>query len=44
MMNSETVTITIKGIPHYFNGDELTSPAQQAILFLQELDCLGVIF
>lgn len=43
-MNSETVTITIKGVPHYFNGDELTSPAQQAILFLQKLDCLEVDF
>ena len=37
-MNSETVTITIKGVPHYFNGDELISAMQQAILFLQELD------
>ena len=37
-MNSETITITIKGVPHYFNGDELTSAAQQAVLFLQELD------
>tara|TARA_R100000951_G_scaffold46854_1_gene40125 strand:+ start:135 stop:266 length:132 start_codon:yes stop_codon:yes gene_type:complete len=37
-MNSETITITIKGVPHYFNGDELTSPEQQAILFLMELD------
>ena len=39
-MNSETITITVKGVPHYFHGDELTSPAQQAILFLQELDYL----
>ena len=38
MMNSETITITIKGVPHYFNGDELTSPEQQAILFLKEID------
>ena len=37
-MNSETITITIKGVPHYFNGDELTSPEQQAILFLKEID------
>ncbi len=37
-MNESTVTVTIKGVPHYFNGDELTSPEQQAILFLKELD------
>lgn len=36
-MNKDTVTITIKGMPHYFNGDELTSPEQQAILFLIEV-------
>lgn len=43
-MNDETITVTVKGVPHYFNGDDLTSPAQQAILFLQELDYLGVDF
>tara|TARA_R100000951_G_scaffold85972_2_gene73682 strand:- start:5570 stop:5701 length:132 start_codon:yes stop_codon:yes gene_type:complete len=43
-MNSETITITVKGVPHYFHGDELTSPAQQAILFLQELDYLEAEF
>ena len=43
-MDSETVTVTIKGVPHYFSGDDLTSPAQQAILFLQELDYKEVIF
>jgi len=43
-MSSETVTVIIKGVPHYFNGDELTSPAQQAILFLQELDYLEAEF
>jgi len=37
-MDSETITVTVKGKPHYFNGDELTSPEQQAILFLKELD------
>ena len=37
-MNELTVTVTIKGVPYYFNGDELTSPEQQAILFLKELD------
>jgi hypothetical protein len=43
-MSSETVTVTLKGVPHYFHGDELTSPAQQAILFLQELDYLEAEF
>ena len=37
-MSSETITVTVKGVPHYFNGDELTSPAQQAYLFLMRLD------
>lgn len=37
-MDESTVTVTIKGIPYYFNGDELTSPEQQAILFLKEED------
>lgn len=37
-MNEDTVTVTIKGKPHYFNGDEITSPMQEAILFLMELD------
>ena len=37
-MNEDTVTVTIKGIPHYFNGDEITSPSQEAILFLMEID------
>ncbi len=37
-MNSETVTVTIKGKSHYFNGDEITSPMQQAISFLMKLD------
>tara|TARA_R110002051_G_C8710379_1_gene495508 strand:+ start:826 stop:954 length:129 start_codon:yes stop_codon:yes gene_type:complete len=37
-MNSQTITITIKGVPHYFNGDELTSPEQQAILFLRQIE------
>ena len=37
-MNEHTVTVTIKGVPHYFEGDDLTSPEQQAILFLQEQD------
>ena len=37
-MDESTVTVTIKGVEHYFNGDDLTSPEQQAILFLKELD------
>ena len=37
-MDESTVTVTVKGIPYYFNGDELTSPEQQAILFLSEID------
>ena len=37
-MNEDTVTVTIKGIPHYFNGDELLSPAQEAIIFLNAVD------
>jgi hypothetical protein len=36
-MNSETVTITIKGQPVYFNGDELTSPIEEAIEYLEGL-------
>jgi hypothetical protein len=36
-MDAETVTVTIKGVKHFFTGDELTSPEQQAILFLQQL-------
>ena len=37
-MNENTVTVIIKGVTHYFNGDEVTSPEQEAILFLQLLD------
>ena len=37
-MDSETIIITVKGVPHYFNGDELTSPEQEAILFLREIE------
>ena len=37
-MNEDTVTVTIKGVEHYFNGDEITSPSQEAILFLMEID------
>lgn len=37
-MNSETITVTVKGVKYYFNGDELTSSTQEAILFLLELD------
>ena len=34
-MDAETITITIKGVPYYFNGDELTSPEHDAIEFLK---------
>ena len=37
-MNEETITVTVKGVKHYFNGDAITSAKQQAILFLMELD------
>ena len=37
-MNSETVTVTIKGVKHYFSGDELTSAEQEAIMFLKKQD------
>lgn len=32
------ITLIINGIKHEFKGDVLTSPEQQAILFLQKLD------
>ena len=35
-MNSQTITVIIKGFAYYFHGDELTSPEQQAILFLRD--------
>ena len=37
-MDSETITVTVKGVPYYFNGDELTTPEQQAILFLRQIE------
>ncbi len=37
-MNSETVTITFKGVKHYFSGNELISAEQEAIIFLQKQD------
>ena len=37
-MDSEIITVTVKGVKHYFNGDELTSPGQQAILFLRQIE------
>ena len=36
-MDDETITITVKGVPHYFNGDELTSPVHDAMAFLSLL-------
>ena len=35
-MDSETITVTVEGVPHYFNGDELTSAERKAIDFLEE--------
>ena len=43
-MDESTVTVTIKGVEHYFNGDDLTSPEQEAILFLKELDKDNEVF
>ncbi|MCP3700560.1 MAG: hypothetical protein GY920_18910 [Aliivibrio sp.] len=37
-MNSETITVTVKGVKHYFHGDVLTSAEQQAILFLKSIE------
>ncbi len=37
-MNIRTVTVIIKGVPHYFSGDDLTSAEQQAILFLKSIE------
>lgn len=37
-MDELTVTVTIKGKPYYFHGDDLTSPEQQAIIFLKKKD------
>ena len=37
-MDSETITVTVRGVKHYFIGDELTSPEQQAILFLRQIE------
>jgi len=36
-MDSETVVITIKGVKHYFNGNELISPIREALIFLGSL-------
>lgn len=36
-MNERTITITVKGVEHYFNGNELISPEREAIEFLQNL-------
>lgn len=33
-MNANTVTVTIKGVDHYFNGNDLISPEREAIEFL----------
>jgi len=36
-MNENTITITVKGVEHYFNGNELISPEREAIEFLNKL-------
>ena len=33
-----TITIIVKGVKYFFNGDALTSPEQEAILFLKSID------
>ena len=35
--NKDGVTVTVKGVDNMFKGDELTSPAQQANVFTNEL-------
>ena len=37
-MDSETITLIIKGVEHEFKEDGLTSAYQMAILFLKRLD------
>lgn len=37
-MNSETITVTVKGVKHYFSGNELTSAEQEAIMFLKSIE------
>tara|TARA_R110000782_G_scaffold85221_2_gene165733 strand:- start:4222 stop:4353 length:132 start_codon:yes stop_codon:yes gene_type:complete len=37
-MNKDIVTVTVKGVTHHFSGDEITSPSQEAILFLMAID------
>ena len=36
-MSNKTISVIIGNIEHVFHGDELTSPEQQAILFLIEV-------
>lgn len=43
-MEESTVTVTIKGKPYYFNGDELTSAGRKAIEFLEQQVKNEVIF
>ena len=35
--NLDGVTVTVKGVDNVFKGDELTSPAQQALLFIRQV-------
>ena len=43
-MDKDTVTVTIKGKPHYFYTDELTSAGRKAIEFIEEQIKDEVIF
>ena len=43
-MNKDTVTVIIKGVPHYFNTDELTSAGRKAVDFIEEQIKDEVIF
>ena len=43
-MEKDTVTVTIKGKPYYFNGDELTSAGRKAIDFIEKQIKDEVIF
>lgn len=43
-MEESTVTVTIKGVPHYFYSDELTSAGRKAIDFIEKQIKSEVIF
>tara|TARA_R100000544_G_C2200803_1_gene46613 strand:- start:595 stop:726 length:132 start_codon:yes stop_codon:yes gene_type:complete len=37
-MNDKTIVVTVKGVKHYFEEDDLTSAKQKAAEFLLKLD------